>query len=212
MSVEGMKNTGPVIAGVGNLYIADLGTDWPTVDGEPESAVAGETLALPAGWTKMTTYTDGGYRFFFKENNTPISVDQQRQPILYIPNNAESYVELALASMDHTLMTKLVSGASTSQSVAGVGVAGQKNIWLGGSSIKEFQILIEGLSPDNPAGSAWYELIFIWKAIPTSELQKNYKKLEKQMIQGRWDVTADLTRTAGREMARIVAMSSLGSS
>lgn len=214
MPVPGMKNAPGfgVIQGVGNLYIADIGTDWPTVDGEPESAVAGETIALPAGWTKLTRATDGGYTFRYKENNSAVRIDQQRDPLFYVPDTAESSLEIALADMDHANLLKLVSNATQTTTVAGVGVAAQSNIWLGGSNISEFQLLIEGLSAVNPAGSAWWELIFVWRGMPSTELMKNYKKLEKQMITGRWDVVADGSRTAGREIARIVHQTSLGSS
>lgn len=214
MPVPGMKNAPGfgVIQGVGNIYIADIGTSWPTVDGTAEDEVAGETIALPAGWTLLSRATDGGWKFSYKENNSPVRIDQQRDPLFYVPDTAESFVEIALADMDHANLLKLVSNASQVTTAAAVGVAAQSNIYLGGSTINEFQILIEGLSAVNPAGSAWWELIFIWRAMPTTELAKTYRKLEKQMISGRWDVVADGTRTEGRQIARIVHQTSLGSS
>lgn len=214
MAVPGMKNAPGfgVIQGVGNIYIADIGTLWPTVDGLAESEVAGETLALPAGWTKLSRATDGGWRFSYKETTSPVRIDQQGTPLFYVPDTAEAFVEIALADMDHSNLIKMVSNASQVTTAAGIGVAAQSNIYLGGSTIEEFQILIEGLSAVNPAGSAWWELIFVWRAMPTTDLSKTYRRLEKQMISGRWDVVADGNRTEGRQIARIVQQTSLGSS
>jgi hypothetical protein len=65
---------------------------------------------------------------------------------------------------------------------------------IGGSAIKEFQIGIEGLSPASPLGSTWWEMVKIWRCVPSSELKKTYKKGEKQMVSCKFDVMADLSQ------------------
>lgn len=196
MSVPGMKNTGHVLAGVGRLYIAPLGTAWP--------AITGDSLAWGAGWVHLTEETDGGYELSYKETNTPHKIDQQLMPVLHTPDSAEGSVVLALASMDHAKLQYMVSNATLSTVAAGSGTVGISKLGIGGSSIKEFQLGIEGLSPDNPAGGVWWELIKIWRAIPSSELKKTYKKGEKQMVQGKWDMLADLTQAATETVCAII--------
>jgi hypothetical protein len=196
MSVPGMKNSGHVIAGVGKLYIAPIGTAWP--------GITGDSLTWGAGWVNLTEETDGGYALSYKESITPHSIDQQLMPVLYTPESAEGSVVVSLASMDHAKLAFMISNANVSAVAAGSGTVGTSKVGIGGSSIKEFQLGIEGLSAENPAGGTWWEVIKIWRALPSSEIKKSYKKGEKQMIEGKWDILADLTQAATETVCAII--------
>jgi len=194
-----MKNSGPIIAGVGNLYIAEIGEAFPVI--------TADTLTWGAGWTKMTVATKGGYALNYKENNTPHTIDQQGNPVLYTPANSEGSVEINLAEVDLERLAFLLSNATLSENpAAAIGNAGvgTRTLAFGGSAIKEFQIGIEGLSSSNPAGEEFWELIKIWKCIPNSEFKKSYKKEELQMVVGKWDIAADLSKAAGHELFEII--------
>jgi len=199
MAVPGMKNSGPIIAGVGNLYIAEIGVAFPVV--------TEDTLTWGVGWTKMTVATKGGYALNYKENTTPLTIDQESQPVLYMPANSEGSVEINMAEVDLERLTFLLSNASLVETAADIGNnVGVRTLSVGGSAIKEFQVGIEGLSSSNPAGGdpAWWELIKIWKCIPNSEFKKSYKKEELQMVVGRWEIAADLTKPEGQKAFQII--------
>lgn len=197
MAVPGMKNSGPIIAGVGNLYISEIGEAFPVV--------TEDVLTWGGGWTKMTVATKGGYALNYKENTTPLTIDQQGTPVLYMPANSEGSVEINLAEVDLERLQFLLSNATLDETPAdGALNVGIRRLSFGGSVVKEFQIGIEGLSSSNPSGEAWWELIKIWKCIPNSEFKKSYKKEELQMVVGKWDIAADLTKSAGHEMFEII--------
>jgi hypothetical protein len=195
MAVPGMKNTGRVIAGVGKVYVAPLGETWPVV--------TGDALTWGGAWVHLTEETDGGFELSYKETNTPHKIDQQLMPILYTPDSAEGSLTLSMASMDHTRLQYLISNATLTPVAAGVGTVGLSKLGIGGSALREFQIGIEGLAPENPPGSAFWELIQIWKVIPSSELKKTYKKGSKQMVEGVFQLCADLTQAATETVFRI---------
>jgi len=188
MAVPGMKNTGGVIAGVGKVYVAPVGESWP--------AITGDTLTWGGNWVELTPETEGGFVLSYKETNTPHKIDQQSMPVLWTPDSAEGSLSIKVAAMYHARLAYLISNATVSTVAAGSGTVGYSKLGVGGSAIKEYQIGIEGLSPDNPAGATWWELIKIWKAIPASELKKTYEKGNKQMVEASFQLVADLTQTA----------------
>lgn len=202
MPVPGMKNSGPIRAGVGNLYISEIGEPFPDV--------TEDVLTWGAGWTLMTVATKGGYALNYKENTTPLTIDQESQPVLYMPANSEGSIEINMAELDLERLPFLLSNASLAETPADIGNnVGIRTLSVGGSAIKEFQIGIEGLSSLNPAGEdpAWWELIKVWKCIPSSEFKKTFKKDELQMVVGKWDIAADLTKPEGQKSFQIIEKS-----
>jgi hypothetical protein len=200
MPVPGMKNSGSIIAGVGNLYISEIGEAFPVL--------TEDVLTWGGGWTKMTVATKGGYALNYKENTTPLTIDQQGTPVLYMPANSEGSVEINLAEVDLERLAFLLSNATLDETPADISNnVGIRRLSFGGNVVKEFQIGIEGLSSSNPDGEEWWELIKVWKCIPNSEFKKSYKKEELQMVVGKWDIAADLTKAAGHEMFEIIEKS-----
>ena len=196
MAVPGMANTGSVIAGVGKVYIAPIGEPWP--------AITGDALVWAGNWVHLTTETDGGYEVTYKETNTEHRIDQQSMPVMYTPDTAEGSLKIEMASMDHAKLLYLISNATLTPTAAGVGTVGVSKLGIGGSAIKQYQVGIEGLSPENPSGGDWWELVKIWKLIPESELKKTYKKGSKQMVSAMFKLAADLTQAAGETVCAII--------
>lgn len=198
-AVPGMKNSGFSIAGVGNVYISAIGEAFPVI--------TEDVLTWGGGWTKMTRATKGGYELNYKENTTPLSIDQESQPILYMPANSEGSVKIEIAEMDLERLPFLLSNAATVLTPAGItNNVGVRTMSVGGSAIKEFQLGLEGLSGSNPAGEdpAWWELIKVWKVIPSSEFKKSFVKDNLQMVTAVWMIAADQTKAEGQKAFQII--------
>lgn len=129
-------NTEPygVLTGVGEIYVAPLGTAFPAVD------------AVPGALWRNLGYTQDGVTIKKTQKINQVMVDQETGPIKASRSEETLTIETTLADMTLSNLADYLGGAVTT-TPAGSGVIGKKEIGLyAGADVKNFAILFRGKS------------------------------------------------------------------
>lgn len=96
-----MGNPDAISTGPGVLRIANIGTT------EPVDLVS----AWPAGWG-LLGYTHEGHTFGYQLNVDPVEVEEELDPVRYVPTSRTTKVEFMLAELTATNLRRAYNGGT----------------------------------------------------------------------------------------------------
>lgn len=134
-----------ILVGVGKLYVADVGTDFPEVDEEPS-----------ADWTYMGETVDG-VKLKIDQKVATFTTDQRTTNVKANRTEETATISTKLAQATFENMAQ-VMGTTVTTTPGSSGVPATKKVGLTrGTNVQEFALLFRGDSPYGPY-SAQYEV------------------------------------------------------
>lgn len=138
-------NAYEILTGAGRIYVAAVGTAFPTVDATPG-----------AGWTDLGE-TDGGVKASLKQKIEKHRTDQRTGAVKATRSEEDMTIETKLAQATLENLAKILGGTVT-DTPPGAGTIGTRSIVLyRGETVSEFAVLLRGKSPYG-AWSAQYQV------------------------------------------------------
>ncbi len=162
-------NTGNVMVGVAQLYVAPFGQATP---GEPEPMVANSVLlgtAWGGNWVAMGA-TEQGVKVTVAPKTTDILVEEQMTPALVTVDSMD--ISVATTFSEDTLANmKIAYGGGAITTVApGVGVPGTSELALADS----LELLSVGFEGVNPFG--FYRRYYLPKVVSVASVDTSYRR------------------------------------
>ena len=173
-----------ILVGVGDLYIAPVGTVFPDL-----------TAAPGAPW-RYQGETDDGVKVTKTRSIEEHSVDQRTGPVKATVTEEGLTVEVNLAILTLENLADVL-GVVVTDTPAGVGVIGTREVPLyTGAAVVEFAILFRGSSPYGAAYPAQYQLP---RGYFSDDLGLEYKKDGKTLIPVKFMALEDLNAASPAE-------------
>lgn len=165
-----------VIVGPGQVWIAPVGTTFPTINQAP----ATEWISLGR--------TDGGVTIRHIEETEEITVDQSFLPVKEVVTRRAEEIEFALAEITLERYAKLLGDVTVTTQAAGSGTPGYKSLPIQASqNMARYAMLIRVPSPYMDAYMQ-YEYAAV---SPTGQKEIAYQKGEKSTLSTTWKALED---------------------
>jgi hypothetical protein len=183
-------NAYEVLTGVGNLYLATVGTAFPAVNEAPG-----------AGWTALGE-TDGGVTVTPKQKIDKHRVDQRTGAVAASRSEEDLTIETSLALATLENLAKALGGAVT-DTAPGVATIGYRTLNLyRGTSVTEYALLFRGNSPYGAYNSQFE----VPRVYVDGDIGMEYTKDGKVLVPVTFEALENLSAsTAGERFGKLVA-------
>lgn len=178
-----------IIAAPANVWVAALATAFPEIDDAPG-----------AGWFPMG-YTDGGVTVTHNQDIEELYVDQVQAPIKRRRTTESVTVEFSVAQLTIERYAKVLGKTAPAPSGTPAVVAIDLDM---GPDITPFCMLVRGPSPYGE----WNMQYELYSVSQSENPSVSYNREGLSSLSTSWAGNADITRTAGQQVGRLLAQQS----
>lgn len=183
-------NTAPyqIIAGVCDVYVADVGTPFPAIDAVPGSAT----------WRALG-HTDGGIKVAHPQTVVALRTDQVTAPVKAVRSEEDLQITFSLAEVTPENYALVLNQNATGPATEGTDKV--VTLYRGGFGVETFALLVRGehLSPEGDY-NLQYEVPTVYQA---GEPEVEYTKDAKALLACEFMAIAASAFAAGTDDADI---------
>lgn len=192
MSNKPTGSASNVIVGPARMLIAPTGSTLPTLDGTVEPVV------WDPAWIEVG-YTEDGTKLAYQPTLKEIMVDEEPAPVKRSLDTEKATISANVAESTLVNLNAAISASTLTSQAADATHAQTKTLKVGGGSLTEVMVGLEGLSP-----TGRQRIIIGYRAQAQANIQLQFKRNDKTIIPVELSLLADSTKPSGENLFEVV--------